>query len=93
VVSYCQFVGRNYEEAVRFARQSVRLRADFVGGHRVLTAAAACGGFEEIAAEALKELKRVQPEVSLEWIAKEMPFRHEAEREAYVEGFRLAGLE
>jgi len=41
VVSYCQFVGRNYQEAMRFARQSVRLRADFVGGHRVLTAAAA----------------------------------------------------
>ncbi len=93
VVSYCQFVGRNYEEAMRFARQSVRLRGDFVGGHRVLTAAAACGGFDEIAAEALKELKRVQPEVSLEWIAKEMPFKHEAERHAYVEGFRLAGLE
>jgi len=31
--------------------------------------------------------------VSLEWIAKEMPFRHEAEREAYVRGFRLAGLQ
>src|SRR5689334_8675149 len=93
VVSYCQFVGRNYQEAMRFARQSVRLRADFVGGHRVLTAAAACGGFDEVAAEALKELKRVQPEVSLEWIAKEMPFKHEAERQAYVEGFRLAGLE
>jgi TolB-like protein/Tfp pilus assembly protein PilF len=92
VVSYCQFVGGNYEEAMRFARQSVRLRADFVGGHRVLTAAAACGGFEEIAAEALKELKRVQPEITLEWVAKEMPFKHEAERQAYVEGFRLAGL-
>jgi hypothetical protein len=38
-------------------------------------------------------LKRVQPEVSLEWIAKEMPFKHEAERQAYVEGFRLAGLQ
>ncbi len=93
VVSYCQFVGRNYEEAMRFARQSVRLRADFVGGHRVLAAASACGGFDEAAAEALKELKRVQPEVSLEWIAKEMPFKHEAERQAYIEGFRLAGLQ
>jgi len=93
VASYCQFVGRNYEEALRFARQSIRLRADFVGGHRVLTAAAACAGFDEIAAEALKELKRVQPEVSLEWIAREMPFKHEAERESYVEGFRRAGLQ
>jgi tetratricopeptide (TPR) repeat protein len=92
VVSYCQFVGRNYEEAMRFARQSIRQRADFVGGHRVLTAAAACGGFDEVATEALKELMRVQPEVTLEWIAKEMPFKHEADREAYVEGFRRAGL-
>jgi len=93
VASYCQFVGRHYEEAMQLARQSVRLRADFVGGHRVLTAAAAWGGFEEIAKEALKELKRVQPEISLEWIAKEMPFKHDAERQAYVEGFRRAGLQ
>ena len=42
--------------------------------------------------DAPKELKCVQPDISLEWVAKEMPFKHEAEREAYVEGFRLAGL-
>jgi tetratricopeptide (TPR) repeat protein len=92
VAAYCQFVGGNYQEAMQFARQSIRLRADFVGAHRVLTAAAACGGCDEDAEEALKELKRVQPEISLEWIAKEMPFRHAAEREAYVGGFRRAGL-
>jgi len=38
------------------------------------------------------ELRRVQPDISLHWIATEMPFRHEAERACYLEGFRRAGL-
>jgi hypothetical protein len=38
------------------------------------------------------ELRRVQPDISLQWIAKEMPFKHEAERASYLEGFRRAGL-
>ena len=35
-----QFFGRNYEEAIRLARISIRLRSDFAAAHRVLTAAA-----------------------------------------------------
>lgn len=38
--SYAQFVGHNYDEAMRLAREGVRQRADLVGAHRVLTAAA-----------------------------------------------------
>jgi tetratricopeptide (TPR) repeat protein len=41
IVAYAQYVGRNYEEAMRLARKGVRQRGDFVGAHRVLTAAAA----------------------------------------------------
>jgi hypothetical protein len=32
-----QFVGRNYDEAMRLSREAIRRRGDFVGGHRVLT--------------------------------------------------------
>ena len=39
------------------------------------------------------ELRRVQPNISLAWIAKEMPIRQDAEREHYVEAFRRAGLD
>lgn len=92
VISYCQFVGRNYEEAIRHAREALRQRADFVGAHRVLTAAAAMAGEAELAKTALVELRRVQPNVSLAWLASEMPFQHEAERDHYVEAFRRAGL-
>jgi TolB-like protein len=93
IASYAQFVGRNYDEAMRLAREGIRQRADFVGAHRVLTAAAGMAGQLEIANAALQELRRAQPNISLAWIAEYMPIKHAAEREHYVEGFRRAGLE
>jgi TolB-like protein/cytochrome c-type biogenesis protein CcmH/NrfG len=93
IASYAQFVGRNYEEAMRLAREGIRQRGDFVGAHRVLTSAAGMAGRREVAAAALQELRRAQPNVSLAWIAKQMPIRTDAEREHYLEGFRRAGLE
>jgi TolB-like protein len=92
VAAYSQFVGRNFEEAIRLSREALRHRADFVGAHRVLTAAAAAGGFDDVATAALKELRRVQPNISLEWIANEMPFKREEDRVCYLDGFRRAGL-
>src|SRR5438067_2014627 len=92
VAAYSQFVGRNYEEAIRLSRESIRHRADFVGAHRVLTAAAAMAGHDDVASAALAELRRVQPDISLEWIAKEMPFQNDDVRDCYVEAFRRVGL-
>lgn len=92
IAGYAQFVGRNYDEAMRLARQGIRQLADFVGAHRVLTAAAGMAGQDNIAKAALQELRRVQPNVSLAWIARQMPIKQEAEREHYLEGFRRAGL-
>jgi TolB-like protein len=92
VAAYAQFIGRNYEEAIRLAREGIRQRSDFVGAHRVLTAAAGMAGDKELAQSALAELKRAQPNVSLAWIADNMPIRHEAERAHYLDGFRQAGL-
>jgi hypothetical protein len=92
IAAYAQFVGRNYSEAIRLAREGIRQRGDFVGAHRVLTAAAAMAGLEEVAAGALAELRRAQPNISLAWIASEMPIMRDADCEHYVEGFRRAGL-
>lgn len=87
-----QFIGRNYDEAIRLARESLRQRGDFVGGHRVLTAAAGMAGYDEVAKVALGELRRTQPNVSLAWIASELPMQRCSDQEHYVEGFRRAGL-
>ncbi|HZL41599.1 MAG TPA: winged helix-turn-helix domain-containing tetratricopeptide repeat protein [Pseudolabrys sp.] len=93
IASYAQFVGRNYAEAIRLSREAIRQRSDFVGAHRVLTASAAMAGDDELAKRSLLELRRAQPNISLAWIASNMPIRHEAELTHYLEAFRKAGLD
>jgi tetratricopeptide (TPR) repeat protein len=93
IAAYAQFVGRNYAEAMRLSREGIRQRSDFVGAHRVLTAAAGMAGQTDIASVALQELRRAQPNISLAWIASQMPIKLEADREHYLEGFRRAGLD
>jgi len=93
IAAYALFNGRNYAAAIQLSREAIRQRADFVGGHRVLTAAAGMADEAELAREALQELRRAQPNISLAWIAQQMPIRHEADREHYLEGFRRAGLD
>ena len=36
IAAYAQFVGRNYDEAIRLSREGIRQRGDFVGAYRVL---------------------------------------------------------
>ena len=93
IAAYAQFSGRNYDEAIRLSREGIRQRNDFVGAHRVLTAAAGMAGQANIARVALQELRRAQPNISLAWIASQMPIKVEADREHYLEGFRRAGLD
>jgi tetratricopeptide (TPR) repeat protein len=93
IAAYAQYVGRNYDEAMRFSREALRQRGDFVGAHRVLTAAAGMAGQTEAASAALHELRRAQPNISLAWIAAEMPMERGLDREHYMEGLRRAGLQ
>ena len=93
IAAYSQFVARNYDEAMRLAREAIRQRVDFVGAHRVLTAAAGMAGDTEVGAAALQELRRAQPNISLAWITNEMPIMQDAELERYLEAFRRAGLD
>ena len=88
-----QYIGRNYEEAMRLAHISIRLRSDYAGAHRVLTAAAGMSGDSEVAAAALQELRRAQPNISLAWVESHVPIQHPADLAHYLEGFRRAGLD
>jgi TolB-like protein/Tfp pilus assembly protein PilF len=92
VGAYIQFACRRYDEAIKLARESLRQRADFVGAHRVLTAAAGMTGDRELSAAALQGLRQVQPGISLQWIARELPMRQAEDREHYLDGLRRAGL-
>jgi hypothetical protein len=70
----------------------LRQRSDFVGAHRVLTAAAAMAGERDVAKAALQDLRIAQPDISLSWIERTMPFEREADCKHYLRGFQLAGL-
>jgi TolB-like protein len=93
IAAFAQFLGRNYDAAMQLCRDALRERADFVGAHRVLTAAAGMAGQSDVARAALVECRRAQPNISLAWLTAVMPLRYDADREHYLEGFRRAGLE
>jgi hypothetical protein len=90
IAAYAEFVGRNYDEAMRLAREGIRQRFDFAGAHRVLTAAAMAGK-TDLAKAALQELRRAQPNISLARITDQMSFMQDAEREHYLKAFRRVG--
>lgn len=92
VAAYCQYVGGQYGEAMRMSREALRQRGDFVGAHRVLTAAAAQAGQADVAKSALADLRVVQPGISLDWLDEQMPWENDIDRQHYLEGFRAAGL-
>lgn len=93
VAAYAQFVGKNYCEAIALAREATRQRGDLTGAYRVLTVAAGMDGQIDVAKAALEELRRTQPNISLTWIATQLPWKLDADREHYLEGFRRAGLQ
>jgi tetratricopeptide (TPR) repeat protein len=92
VAAYAQFTGRNYDEAIALSRGAIRERGDFVGALRVITAAAGMAGYADIAAGTLQELRRTQPNISLSWIAHQIPWNLDVDRDHYLEGLRRAGL-
>jgi TolB-like protein/Tfp pilus assembly protein PilF len=92
VAAYAAYVERDYNEAIRLAREGIRQRNDFPGAYRVITAAAAMAGEIDLAKAMLQELRRAQPNISLAWMASHLPFRRD-EREHFLEGLRRAGLE
>ena len=86
-------MGRHYDAAMQLCRDALRERGDFVGAHRVLTAAAGMAGQLDVAA------RRPAPNAA----ARSPTFRspgspptcrceHDADLEHYLEGLRRAGL-
>jgi TolB-like protein/cytochrome c-type biogenesis protein CcmH/NrfG len=93
IAAYAQFLGCDYEAAMRLAREGIRQRADFVGAHRVLVAAAGMSAQTDVAKAALNELRRAQPNVSLAWLRAQLPIKRDADRDHYLEALRRAGLD
>ncbi|CDX20486.1 putative adenylate cyclase 3 [Mesorhizobium sp. ORS 3324] len=93
VEGLCHLVAGRYAEAVRAERRAVLMRPNFGTAWRTLTAAAGLAGDLEIARQGLVECKRLQPNLSIDWVEKYHPLIRAEDRARYVEGLRRAGLE
>jgi TolB-like protein/Tfp pilus assembly protein PilF len=93
VKGLCHFMAGRFADAMEWERHAVELRPHFATAWRTLAASAGKAGSLDEAARALSEAKRLQPSLSVEWIAKYHPIVHEKDRAVYIEGLRGAGLE
>lgn len=89
----CHFVAKRYRESANLNRRAVLLRPRFTSAWRGLAAGAGIAGDLEIAAAALAETRRLQPDMSLAWVEKHHPIVRPEDRAIYVEGLKKAGLE
>ena len=92
-IGLCHFMAKRFADAVEFERRAVQLRPHFLAAWRTLAAAAGLSGDRDVAVSALAEAKRLQPDLSIDWIEKYQPIVHEKDRAMYIEGLRVAGLE
>jgi adenylate cyclase len=87
------FSAEQHRDAVSCARKSILDSPGIVTGYRMLVVNCALIGEIDEARAALGIVKRLQPDISLRWIAESVLFTRERDRQNYIEGFRLAGLE
>ena len=87
------FSAEQHRDAVSCARKSILDSPGIVTGYRMLVVNCALIGEIDEARAALKIVKRLQPDISVRWIAESVLFTRERDRQNYIEGFRLAGLE
>jgi TolB-like protein/two-component SAPR family response regulator len=81
-----------YEEAITWGRKALSERPGFTAAHRILCASLAQAGKKEETAEAMARLREVQPNVSVEWIERYVPYTPRA-MPHFLAGMRKAGLE
>jgi TolB-like protein/class 3 adenylate cyclase/Flp pilus assembly protein TadD len=86
------YLAGRYAEGAGFARTAIQLRPGIAGSHRIYCACLAQAGEVDAARAALAQLKRLQPDVSVAWMERYVPYRAEPMARV-IEGMRKAGLE
>ena len=89
----CHFVAGNYAEGLRCERKAVELRPYFVSAWRTLAACAGMAGEIAIATQAVAQARILQPSLSLEWVETYHSIVFPKDRQRYLEGLRLGGLQ
>ena len=88
--SYC--LTGQYEEAIAAGKEATRVEPNNLTARAFLTAAYSLHGREEEARMEAAEVLRINPKFSIDYWAKTMPFKNEADRELTIGALRKAGL-
>jgi len=86
-------VAERYVEGVTFARKALTENPSSTPAWRQLVINSALSGQMDEARSALKTVKRLQADISQKWLREWLPFVRDEDRQKYLEGFRLAGLD
>ena len=87
------FIDGRYREGIVSAQRAILESPSRIGSHLALVTNLALGGRVDDAGAALAVLKKLQPEISLQWVENWASRLREEDRRRWIEGFRLAGLE
>ena len=85
------YIAGSYNEAIDCARQAIQLRPEHLGARRKLCASLAQAGLVEEASIELDQLRKMQPELSLAWVEKSIPYTP-VPMAHFLEGLSKAGL-
>ena len=82
---------KNYHGAVSAGRRCIRENPDFTNGYKPLLSALGHLGMADEAATVLAALLERDPKFCLAEFRANYPFEHQADREHYIDGMRMAG--
>jgi adenylate cyclase len=86
------YLAGRYDEAINCALRVLQRRPTFTGALRLRVVALAQAGRLDEARAALERLKDVQPDLSIAWIEKNVPYTR-ASMAKFLEGWRKVGLQ
>jgi adenylate cyclase len=81
-----------YEEAIAAGKRAVTISPDDFLSHSVLASAYSLAGQKEEARAEAEEVLRINPNYSLEYFEKTLPFKNKADLERHIGACRMAGL-
>jgi TolB-like protein len=82
----------DYEKGVRIGQRVVSVTPDFTNGYKPLIASLGHLGRREEARRYVDRLLALEPNFTVERFGRAYPIKHEADRERYMMGLRLAGV-
>jgi TolB-like protein/class 3 adenylate cyclase/Flp pilus assembly protein TadD len=86
------YLAGRYTEAVGFSRKALQQRSGLTNAHRIYIASLAQAGQLDDARTALSRLQELQPENSISWIERTIPYTP-VPMAKFLEGMRKAGLQ